>query len=447
LKNALLLSLSAFALLFFSGCASIGVVTNTPRSEPAAAGAYSIRVGEDGKTSGDISLVLAFSGGGTRAAALAYGVLQELRDTVVTIDGRHRRLLDEIDVISSVSGGSFTSAYYGLYGDRIFEDFENDFLRQNIQGRLLRGLLNPFQWFSSLGRTDMAVHLYEESVFHGATFSDMKEKGGPLILINASDLSYGVRFTFVQEYFDFLCSDISSFPVARAVTASSAVPVLFNPVVVQNYRHCRSERLAWVAKAEQYLKESPELRQTLRGLRSYVEEDTREYVHFVDGGITDNLGLRAIYDIVEMAGGAKAFLKEFEREPPRRLVILSVNAATQGGSEMDSSSKPPPLDEIINAISGTQIHRYNAATLALLEHSAQRWAKEMSTPGKPVIPYLIRVDIQDTRDPESLQFLNRIPTSFRLSDEQVDRLIDAGRTLLRGNSVYQDFLAEWESRD
>jgi NTE family protein len=114
---------------------------------------------------------------------------------------------------------------------------------------------------------------------------------------------------------------------------------------------------------------------------------------------------------------------------------------------MDSSSQPPPLDEIVSAISGTQIHRYNAATLALVEHSAQRWAEEMSTPGKPVIPYLIRVDIQDTRDPESLQFLNRIPTSFRLSDEQVDRLIAAGRDLLRGNGIYQDFLAELRNPD
>jgi NTE family protein len=78
-------------------------------------------------------LLVSFSGGGTRASALAYGVLQELRDTQVGVGGERERLLDEIDVISSVSGGSFTSAYYGLYGDRIFEDFEERFLRRNVQ--------------------------------------------------------------------------------------------------------------------------------------------------------------------------------------------------------------------------------------------------------------------------------------------------------------------------
>jgi NTE family protein len=73
---------------------------------------------------GDVLLALAFSGGGTRAAALSYGVLEELRDTDVVVGGERKRLLDEVDVISSVSGGSFTSTYYGLYGDRIFEDPE-----------------------------------------------------------------------------------------------------------------------------------------------------------------------------------------------------------------------------------------------------------------------------------------------------------------------------------
>ena len=170
-------------LILLSGCASYGVVENTPKTESASAGAYSIRTDAGRRGTGDISLILAFSGGGTRAAALAYGVLEELRDTAVVIDRRPRRVLDEVDTISYVSGGSFSSAYYGLYGDRIFEDFEAVFLRRDVQGRLIRGLFNPLHWFSSTGRTEMAVRFYEETVFHGATFADLERKGGPLILI------------------------------------------------------------------------------------------------------------------------------------------------------------------------------------------------------------------------------------------------------------------------
>jgi len=135
-------------------------------------------------------------------------------------------------------------------------------------------------------------------------------------------------------------------------------------------------------------------------------------------------------------------LKAFGRKPPRRLVIISVDASTDAELKMDSSSKPPPMEEILSAVSSAQIHRYNAATLDLVDKSMKRWAKEMSTPGRPVTPYFIMVRIQDIQDPESLQYLNRIPTSFSLSEEQVDRLIAAGRDLLRTHRIYQAFLAE-----
>ena len=399
---------------------------------------YSIRSGGgSGWGSGDIGLMLAFSGGGTRAAALAYGVLEELRDTSVVIDGQPRRLLDEIDIISSVSGGSFTSAYYGLYGDRIFEDFEDAFLRRNVQGQLIRGLFNPLEWFSSSGRTEMAVKLYEKEVFHGATFDDMKREGSPLMLINASDLGYGVRFSFVQDYFNLLCSDISDYPVARAVTASSAVPVLFNPVVVENYQDCKKEKPAWLMAAEKRAAGDPEMTLIVEGLNSYFKKDRRQYAHFVDGGITDNLGLRAIYEIIEISGGAKAFVeKKLDRKPPRRLVIISVNASTDPEPEMDVSNKQPSLSETIGAMSDVQLHRYNVATLELMDKSVTRWARDLSTPGRPVTPYFIQVGFRDVQQPEQLRFFNQVPTSFSLTDEQVDKLIAAGRELLRNNPEF-----------
>jgi len=432
-----------FALLVVSGCASYGVVDNRPMKVAGTSDGYSIRSGGgSGWGSGEVGLMLAFSGGGTRAAALAYGVLEELRDTHIAIDGQPRRLLDETDIISSVSGGSFTSAYYGLYGDRIFADYEDAFLRRNVQGQLIRGLLNPLEWFSTAGRTEMAVDLYEKEVFHGETFQDMKRADSPLILINASDLGYGVRFSFVQEYFNLLCSDISDYPVARAVTASSAVPVLFEPVVVENYQDCKQEKPAWLIAAEKRASGNPELSLAVDGLNSYFKKDRRQYAHFVDGGITDNLGLRAIYEIIEISGGAKMFVeRKLDRKPPRRLVVISVNASTDPEPEMDASNKQPSLKETIGAMSDVQLHRYNVATLELMKKSTKRWARDLSTPGRPVAPYFIQVGFRDVRQPELLRFFNQVPTSFALSDEQVDKLIAAGRELLRNNPDFQRFLA------
>jgi len=431
------------ALLLLAGCTSYGVVDNKSQVSAASYAGYSIRSGGgNGWGSGEVSLILAFSGGGTRAAALAYGVLEELRDTKVMVDGESGRLLDQIDIISSVSGGSFTSAYYSLHGDRIFDDFEDLFLRRNVQGQLIRGLLNPLEWFSTAGRTEMAVKLYEKEVFHGATFNDMKREGSPLVLINASDLGYGVRFSFVQEYFNLLCSDISDYPVARAVTASSAVPVLFEPVVVENYQGCKETKPGWLLAAEQRAKGDPELSLAVDGLNTYFKKDRRQYAHFVDGGITDNLGLRAIYEIIEISGGARAFVKKkLDRKPPRRLAIISVNASTDPEPEMDVSNKQPSLSETINAVSDVQLHRYNVATMELMDKSVHRWAKELSAPGRPVTPYFIKVGFRDFAQPEQLQFFNQVPTSFSLTDEQVDKLIAAGRELLRSNPEYQRFVA------
>lgn len=432
----------AIGLLLLSGCASYGVVDNKPSATKGSADSYAILSANRGRGANDITLMIAFSGGGTRAAALAYGVMQELRDTKVVIDGQPTRLLDEIDVISSVSGGSFTAAYYGLYGDRLFEDFEDVFLRRDVEGQLIKGLLNPAEWFSQAGRTEMAVKYYEDVVFHGATFADMKRPDAPLILINASDLGYGVRFSFVQEYFNLLCSDIASFPVARAVTASSAVPVLFNPVVVRNYPDCKQGEPDWLVAAERRAKGDADMSEVVRGLKSYYKPEKRDYAHFVDGGITDNLGLRAIYEVLEIAGGPEVLLQKRGRAAPRRVVLISVNASTDPEPEMDASNEQPSLMETINAMSDVQLHRYNATTLQLMKQSVERWAKAMATPKQSVTPYLVETGFRDIQEPERRRFFNQVPTSFALTGEQVDRLVAAGREILRSDPEFQRLLAD-----
>jgi NTE family protein len=389
--------------------------------------------------------MLAFSGGGTRAAALSYGVLKELRDTPVVTEGQTKRLLDEVHTISSVSGGSFTAAYYGLHGDGIFDDYEEVFLRQDVEGALFRRLFNPFRWFSSTGRTEMAVDYYEKTVFKGATFADMRKQDGPMIVINASDLGYGVCFSFLQEYFNLLCSDLSSFPVARAVTASSAVPVLFNPVVVKNYPECGSELPDWLKAARTRAAGNPEMVMVVRGLETFFDRDKRHYAHFVDGGITDNLGLRAIQEVFEVSGGATQFMKKHNRQPPHRLVLISVNASTDPEPEMDRTNKQPSLKETISAMSDVQLHHYNVATIELMKNSLGRWAQELSTPDRPVTPYFILLDFRQIQEPERRRFFNRTPTSFSLSDEQVDRLIEAGGELLRNDPEFRHLLSDLDS--
>ncbi len=436
------LSTLSLALLL-SACTSYGVIDNQPLLPDEGRPGYTL--GDFTKNldrhSNELTLAVAFSGGGTRAAALSYGVMQELRDTRVRINGVEQSLLDVISLISSVSGGSFTSAYYGLYGNRLFVDFEERFLRRNIEGALLRGFLDPLQWFSSHNRTEMAVGYYQQTLFGNATFADLMRKDAPLILINASDLGSGARFSFVQEYFNLLCSDLSSFPVARAVTASSAVPVVFDPVVVENYGGCARSVPAWLTAAQQRDRDSPNLAMIVQGDAAFEDKVNHKYAQFVDGGITDNLGLRAMLDTIELVGGARKYQQSLGIPAPRRIAIISVNASADTPMGIGATRQSPSIENTLNAVTNIQLHRYNVATLQQTQQSLERWAGQLSTPGRPVSPYFIQLSFEGVADGPLRRFLNEIPTSFSLSPEQVDRLIATGRELLRNNADFQRLVA------
>lgn len=46
------------------------------------------------------------------------------------------------------------------------------------------------------------------------------------------------------------------------------------------------------------MQDRPDILLTVDGLASYADQEDPRYIHFMDGGITDNLGIRALYDIV-----------------------------------------------------------------------------------------------------------------------------------------------------
>jgi len=430
-------------LFMLAGCANYGTPKNIEIPDPREAEIYSLYDWRKAHSDNDIRFILTFSGGGTRAAALSYGVMQELRETNINYEGRPQRLLDEVDYISSVSGGSFTSAYYGLHGDGIFESYEEEFLKFNLQKHLALRALNPFLWFSKNGRTESAIKYYQKFLFHDATFADMIRLDRPMIIINTSDLAYGIRFSFIQEYFDLLCSELSAYPVADAVAASSAVPVLFNPVVVANYDTCSDMQLLGTTRlhstAEMYGGQN--LPVLLSQLETYGQKDKRKFVHFVDGGITDNLGLRAVSDILAISGGPELVIERNEK-PPRHVVVLMVNAATETNEDMDLSNKEPSAFGVVGAVTNLQLSRYDTDSMLLNREVVEKWATELSTPEQAVKTHFINVSIQKIKHPEALEFFNAIPTSFALRDEQVDKLIEVGRKLLRDDPGFQQLLVD-----
>jgi len=450
---------AAFLLFILStGCSHFGhYPVNAPleKYDPGY-GYIAQNMGPEGNSE-DLMLILSFSGGGTRAASFSYGVLEELRATEITLNGKKRRLVDEVDMISGVSGGSFTAAYFGLFGDRMFEDFESRFLKKNIQGTILaKTFLNPINWFrlSSpfFDRSDLAAEYYDENVFDGKTFGDLLKRKGPIVLINATDLSLGTRFTFHQMLFNAMCSDLSKFPVARACAASSAVPGVLTPLTLKNYAgNCgfvispllKSKSLSY---RQREMKENQELVQDL---------NKKSYFHLIDGGVADNLGLRAVEESVDLVGNIWTTLQITGREKVRKVVFIVVNAETKMESMWNTSEFIPPLAAMISNYSTIAIVRYNRETMAVLQESFGRWAHQIRTgrcpPGQvskepgscgDIEFYLVDVRFENHKDRTEADSLAGLPTSFRLSSDEVDKLRAAARAILTESEDFRKLLKD-----
>jgi NTE family protein len=422
-------------------------------AEVSPQGGYRLQNQERIDRSDELLLVLAFSGGGMRAAALAYGVMEQLAQTEITLGGRKRSLLDEVDAISAVSGGSFTAAYYGLFGRRIFEDFETRFLKKNIQKDLLLEGIDLGNWFrlfsSKFGRSDLAAEYYDKNIFEGKTFGDILVQRGPLILINATDLALGSHFTFTQDMFDLLCSDLTSFPVSRAVAASSAVPGLLTPITLYNYAGtCNYELPGWMKKA---------LEDT-----SYLDSRKRPYIHLVDGGFSDNLGLRGAIDRLNPMGDFWPSLQYMGWEKTRKVVFILVNAEIGTDSGSDQMERTLTSGQVLKSITNFPITRFNFETIELFRENARRWVEEIrsqrsggekaespaeGTEQKPdligdIELYFVEVDFDALTEKGERSYFKNLPTSFHLSFEAVDRLRAIARRILIHSPEFQKLLRE-----
>ena len=461
-----LLFLPLLALLQLAGCATTYPVNPPLSSTDKDAGYRFNNVVEQSDRGSELLFMLAFSGGGTRAAAFSYGVLQELSETRLGTAGRSYRLSDEIDAITSVSGGSFTAAYFGLYGDRIFEDYEDVFLRRNVQGELSSQVINPVNWFRLLSpfytRADMATELYDETIFNHATFGDMQRAHGPYVVINTTEMTLGTRFQFTQDYADIICTDLSSMPVARAVTASSAVPLLFSPITMTNRAgECDWQRPAWVQDSLDTRERSSRLYNLASNMVALEDREERPYLHMFDGGLADNLGLRALLDGVLRHDGIMPALDALDMNDTRKVVVVLVNAETALDVESSHKMQTPTFTASLSAATSVPLARYSFETVALMKDRLKEWERQsyeeecgpgsyppQDQPGtaadsgcRGVDFHFIEVNFSEHPDPGERDYLKRLPTSFVLTDEAVDRLIAAGRLVLRNNSEYQRLMS------
>jgi NTE family protein len=464
-------------LSFFTGCASLhkNPPLESKQAENSAGYSFNNFLAQ-GNEIGDNMVVVTFSGGGTRAGALAYGVAKEL-ETIKLPSGKS--LLDEVKVISSVSGGSFASAYYGLYGkEKFLTDYPKDVLYQDLGSQLVRNMLRMVRWvpimFSSdVGRSELSQKVYDNQIFHNHTFRDMPRKW-PFIVINATDMTQGSTFSFIQENFDKLCSDLNGVKISRAVVSSSAFPGAFTPLTFVNYPKstCEYEAPAWARKAIQEPPENnPEFYTWAKTLSTYLDDGGRSYVHAVDGGIADNLGLMPL--LYYFRTGGWDLLTPEKRFRAKRLILIVVDARPKDSDKIDRKARIPKLMSVMLSAATKPLNNYTVKT-------AQDFAirfKETANAGEnfekyqklcdqvsgakderekcyasfkrpyggvlqPPYPeaYFIHVQFDAIRDAAVRDKVDKIRTDLQLKKDEVDSLIEAAKIILRDSEEFQQLL-------
>jgi NTE family protein len=453
------------ALLSLGACQTSKVVMNQPLpKDPAGAPIYTpgyTLLGMLHAPRGEILLVLAFSGGGKRSSAFAYGALLGLRSMTVVENGHRRPLLDDVDYILSVSGGSFPAMYYGLYRDATFNTFERDFLKRDVNAFIFGIYLLPWNWEWLInpffGTNDAMAAVYDRLMFHGATYADLERQGLPMISVDATDIAGGIAFPFDQNSFDLLCSDLSSFPVSRAVAASAGFPILFTPITLTSRRSGCTAYPPPGAPSPNGQKDAGTLSRAsvlAANAERQMDPERTKFVHLMDGGISDNLALRSMLNSLVLLDADNAEIRRLATIT-RRVIVISVDGQATRNPTLGQRRVVTGLGQIISAVTGTQIDAYSFETLLLADQQVKELTDKIRNTrceqGKildghdcgDVQGALIHVSLASIGDEATRRRLQAIPTSLTIPDADVDALVDQGQTLIRNNPTLLDLIADF----
>jgi NTE family protein len=454
-------------LLFVVGCAGAHFENAPLRSGEANPDRRSI----DPASPDRPVILMTFSGGGSRAAALAEAVLSDMAQTAYTsVDGPHV-LSEDVKLISSVSGGSVTAAWFGLHRgpghwDGDLDGLRRDFLTQDNMAALELDAVNPITWFGLVTgqstRIEALEALFNQRLYHNATLAALNQAGKPYIVMNATDMAGGETFAMVPRRFDDVCSNYDALPVATAVAASAAFPILLTPVSFQDYSAGCSGQLRsveWIRidlsnPYTPYLnlaeyrdaRYSNDLRHGPDPLRQI------DYLNFLDGGLADNLGTQSLRTALIAPYDDTNVLRAINEGKIRRLVVIVVNARSDKPNKLYQQAGQPGLVAQINAVTSVPIDANTAnseVTLsALLSEFAQAAAAaRMQAKFSGMAVYGITVDYDQipTDTPAHTALRNRakdVPTSWTLTPAQLQTTEEAGRSLLRGHPCYRALLAD-----
>jgi NTE family protein len=452
------LRLAALALLLaLGGC---GAATQYPNQALAAGAANPAGQALDIPSTRP-AIVMSFSGGGSRAAALGLFVLQELRRHPDGEPGR--TLLDDVVVVSSVSGGSVTAAQFGLFGAAGLDRLVPDFLALDNMATLEWQAANPVTWLRLVSgrytRVEVVRDLFDRQLFHGATFAQMDRPGAPMVILNATDMGSGEVFAFTAERFNDICSDLPALPVSVGVAASSAVPIVLSPVDLRNDAVGCTGNLPpaqWISAMltksyPRYLdveefKRARYANALRHGPDAYRQID---YLHLLDGGLADNVGAHSLLDVLTSPHGSLRMLNAINTGKLRRIAVIAVNARSEPSNSLSTQAETPGVLSMVNTVISNPIDAATSGNatemrtlLSELRDAASNAPPDALLGGTRI--YDIEVDFdQFMPDQTALRDqVKNIPTAWTLKPADLQALDQTARLLLHQHPCFQVLLFE-----
>jgi hypothetical protein len=308
----------------------------------------------------------------------------------------------------------------------------------------------------------MAAEYYSEHIFDKATFNNLiEQRKRPFILINATDMGLGSRFEFTQDQFDPICSNLAKYDIARAVAASSAFPVLLSPITIKNYAGtCAYQEPKWVENAMEDKYFAPRRFNSALTMRNYQNRIQRPFIHLIDGGVADNIGLRGPYHALASTDSPWSVLRMINLEQVEKVLVIVVNAKTDPDTKMDQKESSPGWKEVLMSVATDPMDNYSFETIELLVESFKQWKKDYETfedfkgiiqaidpqheilndPMFKVDYYVAVVGFDMLEDEQEQHYFKNLPTTFKLKPETIDRLREVAAGLLCKSKSFSEFL-------
>ena len=389
-----------------------------------------------------------FSGGGSRAMAMGWFVCEALSNIKYS---DKTNLMQEIDISSGVSGGSFVSAALPIYRNN-WKEFYTNGVVTDIQGAIIKRILMPWNWPKLLSRyytrTDLASEYYDKYIFKNHTFGSVPPY--PQLFINATLLAQGTHFVYNDEYFRYIGSDIDSYPLGYACAASSAVPIGFISMTLKNYGNTLSYDSLLndrkYKRADRNRVDDINLYVYYR-LRNFLNNKDNGWLHNQDGGLAGNTGIKRILDECKTNGVINKAINNVNN-PLKRIVILVVDAGTAKDDPSCEKQAPPLSLKVIMYTMTTAMDILSSERLAEVKaymdqvwQTAQQSQRGLGFNDKALAqlekPYVIEISARNIMEMNLANRFNNLPTSFHMNKAQLITIKEAVSHLLQNNKEYK----------